>query len=640
MLKLANLKKSFGAREVLATINLEVGRSEKIALVGPNGAGKTTLLKIVRGDETADEGQVRMPSGWLVGYLPQDAVVTPGRTLWDEMFSAYGELLQIQRELHEIEQQLIAGPEADELIRLCDEQGDLMARFEQLGGYSVEAEIHQILAGLGFSDADKTKETRAFSGGWQSRIALAKLLVRKPDILLLDEPTNHLDLEATEWLEGYLAGSPSATIIVSHDRYFLDRAISRTVELEDGKLTDFRGNYTFYLAEKERRRQAAITAYERQQKFLQQQQAFLDRFRAKATKSAQVKSREKMLAKLARLEPPKDRGAAIALRFPTGKPSHREVVTIDGLKKSFGEHVVFDGLNASLERGDRIALVGPNGAGKSTLLKLLAGLEKPDSGHIQVGEGVTIGYYAQDQAAALRLDRTIVEEMREHAPEGWGEERVRSLLGRFLFTQDEVEKEIEFLSGGEKSRLSLAKLLLRPCNLLLLDEPTNHLDISSREQLEAALRSFAGTVVIASHDRYFMDQVTTKVGEVGGGTIAFYLGNYTEYRERQIGAGAPRSLVEDLALEPVATTNGKHASGKRHKNSVSPGEREMEHLDAELERVANRRKELEDILGQPDQYGDREMLNSMAVEYAALDEEAAKLEARWEELAQELLVSV
>lgn len=633
MLRFSSVSKAFGGRQILDAVSFELGPGEKVALVGANGAGKTTLLRLALGGEQPDDGTIRITPNWQVGYLPQDAGVRSGRTLWNEMLATYEDLLAIQDELAAIEAELSAGPKEERLIALCDRQGELLARFETLGGYRVEAEIAQILDGLGFDPADRDKPTEQFSGGWQMRIALAKLLVRQPDLLLLDEPTNHLDLAATEWLESYLKQSPAAVLLVSHDRYFLDRVVSRTIELEDGKLTEYRGNYSFYLAEKERRRLAYQAAYERQQKYLARQRAFIERFKAKATRASLAKSRERQLAKLKQLPPPKAKAPTIKLRFPDCRPSGREAITLLGVQKTFGERVVFQNLNLAVERGERIALVGPNGAGKSTLLKLIAGLEAPSAGQVRLGDNALIGYYAQDQSQTLDERRTVVEEALAAAPPGWSIERIRSLLGRFLFSQDDVEKRIGVLSGGEKSRLSLAKLLLRPANVLLLDEPTNHLDVPSREALEEALKAFPGTVLMASHDRYFMDRLATQVAEVGDGQVKVYLGNYTRYREGAIEAGSSTTAV--------AGVDGPAARDRTKQRKVvrSPLEVELDALEAELDRLSERQAELEDLLGQPERYEQREALAALTSEYQQLVQQIEAAEARWEELSSQLFAT-
>jgi ATP-binding cassette subfamily F protein 3 len=565
MLRILNLKKAYGGHEVLQGVTLEIGDREKVALVGPNGAGKSTLLKIVAGLLPADEGSIKIQGDAAreTSYLPQDAGIRNGRTLWDEMLSAFPELQQAQAELAAVEAEIgqvaaDGGPstssgQAERLQELIDRQGTLLEQFDQLGGYRVEAEVAKVLAGLGFRPGDRDKKTEQFSGGWQMRIALARLLVRKPGLLLLDEPTNHLDLAACEWLEGYLADYPGLILVVSHDRYFLDRVTSRTIELDGGVATDYRGNYSYYLAESARRRAEHKAAYERQQKYIARQQAFINATKANAARAALAKSRERALAKLERIAPPKAESARIALKLAAGKRGPDQVLKVEGLAKAFGDQQVLKGLSLDVNRGDRIALVGPNGAGKSTLLKLIAGLEASDRGTIALGDGVQVGYYAQDQSQTLDESRTVVDEVLAHAPSGWGVESVRALLARFLFSQDDVFKQIGALSGGEKSRLSLAKLLLGPRQLLLLDEPTNHLDLPAKDAIEQGLNGYAGAVIFSSHDRFLLDRVATKVAELVDGQLKLYHGGWTAYREAK-GELSPAPSLAPLASRASTDT--------------------------------------------------------------------------------------
>ncbi len=553
MLRILHLTKAFGGHDVLNGVSFELAAREKVALVGMNGAGKSTLLRIVAGIETADEGSIRVQPGIDVSYLPQDAGVRSGRTLWEEMLEAFPELQQSQRDLQHIEAaigQAAAQGDDDTLQELIDKQGTLLERFDQLGGYRVEAEVAKILAGLGFASDDRDKQTSDFSGGWQMRIALAKLLVRKPGLLLLDEPTNHLDLAATEWLEAYLAEYPGMILVVSHDRYFMDRVTSRTVELDAGVATDYRGSYSAYLKESARRRAEHKAAYDRQQKYIARQQKFINATKANAARAALAKSRERALAKLERIPAPRPEADHIKLKFAAGRRGPERVLLAEGVTKSYDDHEVLRGIKLEVNRGDRIALVGANGVGKSTLLRLIGGLERPDAGKIETTEGVEVGYYAQDQSQTLDESRTVLDEVLAHAPSGWGYENVRGLLARFLFTQDDVLKRIGALSGGEKSRLSLAKLLLKPRQLLLLDEPTNHLDVPSKDQIEAGLNDYPGALIFSSHDRFLLDRVATKVAEIEEGRLKVYHGGWTAYREAK-GELAP-PLVGDAVEDDAA----------------------------------------------------------------------------------------
>ncbi len=534
MLRLHDIKKAYGGHQALDGVSFEIGSRDKVALVGVNGAGKSTLLKIIAGILPLDEGMVKVAPGTDIAYLPQDAGIRSGRTLWDEMLTSFPELIATQAELVTVEAEMgTAYEDMDRLDELVARQGELIERFDQLGGYRIEADVAKVLAGLGFASTDRDKPCEAFSGGWQMRVALAKMLVRKPTLLLLDEPTNHLDLKATEWLEDYLHEYPGMVLVVSHDRYFVDRVVSRTIEVEEGKALDYRGNYSYYLAERDRKRKEAVNAFERQQKYIKRQMAFINTFRANAARAAVVKSRERSLAKLVRLEQPRATDPKITLRFAAGKPGPERVLSVEDLTKSYDNRVIVNGVSLSVNRGDRIALVGPNGAGKSTFMRMIAGIETPDAGTLEFGQNVTVGYYAQDQAQTLNETRSVREEILAHAPAGWGEEQARALLARFLFRADDVNKIIGTLSGGERSRLSLAKLILQPRQLLLLDEPTNHLDVPSKDELESALDNYPGAVIFASHDRFLLDRVATKVAEMKDGKIELYLGGWSRYREVQ-----------------------------------------------------------------------------------------------------------
>jgi ATP-binding cassette subfamily F protein 3 len=656
------VSKSFGALQVLDDVTCAVNDGERVALVGPNGAGKSTLLEIALGTQPLDAGQRIVQPGLTIGYLPQDAGCVGERALWDELLSAFPELTAMGDELRAVADALAADPAG--LAALVERQGALHERFEQLDGYRVESQIGTVLAGLGFREDQWRQAVGAFSGGWQMRIALAKLLVRPPELLLLDEPTNHLDLAAAEWLEDYLSAFHGGVLVVSHDRYFLDRVATRTLALERAHLVDYRGNYSYYLAERARRRQAQAAAYERQQRVLTEQWAFVERFRASATRSTQAKSREKQLDRQVRVEAPEAELDTIKLRFTECPPSERATVTLRELRKGYDGRPVLAGLDLELERGQRLGLVGPNGAGKSTLLRLLAGREPADAGTLTLGRGVVVGYHAQDQAAVLDENATVLAELRRSMPYGWSEERLRSLLGRFLFTGDDVHKRVGVLSGGEKSRVSLARLLLVPCNLLLLDEPTNHLDVPSREALEAALRVYPGTVVVASHDRYFLERVVDRIGALEDGHLTVTLGTYSTWAAKRATLAALAShsggavpVAAPNGHSPIgtngagpSTTNGRgpttphtngasapaSAPGAAHDRAARASRRRgpspLTAIEKEIAALATRRAELEAALAAPD--GDHVMLGQLGAEYAALEGTIAAREAEWAALVE------
>ena len=517
MLTIENVSKQYGPQRVFEGAELFVGPGDRIGLIGPNGAGKSTLFRIIAGMETADSGTVHIDDWVNVGMLSQESQCRLGITVGEEMRSAFHEAATAQDDIEALSEQLATteGFEHRETLRnLTSAQNT----FEMQETHTINARIGKVLKGLGFANNAQSRMTDEFSGGWQMRIAMAKLLLREPELLLLDEPTNHLDAAALEWLRGYLDDYPGAVFLISHDPNFLDKIITRIVELEDGLLNDFTGNFTRYQQVKEERRVAQIAAYERQQRELARQQEFIDRFGAKATKASQVKSREKQLDKMELIEAPKESRKPINLAFPGAPRSAQEVLRVKDISMTYGEHRVLSGIELKLKRGDRIALMGPNGAGKSTLLRILAGVEAPTEGIREEGRGVAIGYFAQHQAEALDKSRTVLQETL-NGLENQSENVARGVLGRLHIRGDEVFKEIGVLSGGERSRVALAKFLLRPANVLLLDEPTNHLDPASRSVLQEALKHFEGTVVLSSHDRAFVNAVATEAYTLEAGVL-------------------------------------------------------------------------------------------------------------------------
>jgi ATP-binding cassette subfamily F protein 3 len=561
MLRLEHISKIYPTGEVLKDVNWEVKPQDRIGLVGVNGAGKSTQLKIIAGEMEPTSGEIIRPASLHIAYLTQEFEVDPTRTVREEFWTVFQEANQVQHSMGQIHHEMqTANPE--ELDRLIHKLDKLQRHFEALDGYGLDAQIEKILPEMGFVDEDGDRLVSAFSGGWQMRMSLGKILLQKPDILLLDEPTNHLDLETIEWLEVYLKGLKTPMVIVSHDREFLDRLCTQIVETERGVSSTYLGNYTAYLQQKAEMAEAQMSAYERQQKELEKQQAFVDRFRASATRSTQAKSREKQLDKIERIEAPTGGLRTLHFRFPPAPRSGREVVQIQELVHTYDDKILFLGTDLEIERGDRIAFLGPNGSGKSTLLRMIVGMEKPTGGTVALGDhNVIPGYFEQNQAEALDLNRTVMETIHDEMPD-WKNEEVRTLLGRFLFSGETVFKKVASLSGGEKARLALAKMLLRPANLLILDEPTNHLDIPAKEMMEEAIQNYDGTVIIVSHDRYFISQVATKIVEIREGEFRTYLGDYHYYLDK-IAEEKEQAKLAAIAAEKAAKKAAK--AGKKQR---------------------------------------------------------------------------
>ena len=563
MLRLERISKIYPTGEVLKDVTWEVKTGDRIGLVGVNGAGKSTQLKIIMGEVEPTAGEIIRPTSLHIGYLTQEFEVDPRRTVREEFWTVFQEANQVHHQLIEIPQHMEkADPE--ELDRLIHQLDRLQRQFEGLDGYGLEARIEKILPEMGFTIDDGDRLVSSFSGGWQMRMSLGKILLQTPDILLLDEPTNHLDLETIEWLEKFLKDLTTPMVIVSHDREFLDRLCTKIVETERGVSTTYLGNYSAYLQQKYEQQSAQLSAYERQQKELEKQQAFVDRFRASATRSTQAKSREKQLEKVEKIEAPIADVRTLKFQFPPAVRSGREVVTIKNLVHIYDDKILFLGANLEIERGDRVAFLGPNGAGKSTLLRLIVGLEAPTEGSIEIGKhNVIPSYFEQNQAEALDLTKTVLNTIHDEVPD-WKDVEVRSLLGRFLFSGETVLKRVESLSGGEKARLALAKMLLAPANLLILDEPTNHLDIPAKEMLESALKVYEGTVLIVSHDRYFISQVANKIVEIREGELIAYAGDYHYYLEK-LDEEKQKAEQKRIEAEKSAKAAAKRAKQKAKK---------------------------------------------------------------------------
>jgi ATP-binding cassette subfamily F protein 3 len=548
MIQLSNAGKRFGPKVLFQELDWLITPHDRVGLVGANGTGKTTLLKVLAGTESLDYGAITQQRGIQCGYLPQDGLSLSGRTVFAECLSVFEHVHQMQREQEELAASMADVDHASaEYTQIAERFHRIQAEIQARDGYTIEAEVGTVLNGLGFSKEDWQRRTEEFSGGWQMRIALAKLLLQKPNLLLLDEPTNHLDLETRNWLEQYLVNYPHAYVLISHDRYFLDVTVKKTAEIWNKQVFFYSGNYEKYLAQKAERRAQLEAAYSNQKEKIDQLQAFINRFRYQATKAKQVQSRIKELERMEKIEiPPEEK--AIHFSFPQPRPSGRMVAEAKDLAKSYGPKNVFAKVSFVIERGDRIALVGVNGAGKSTLIKLLAGSEQPTAGELRLGHNADVDYFAQDQYKALDPNARMLDDLFEAAPRSTQTE-LRNLLGCFLFSEDDVFKTIGVLSGGERNRYALARMLLHPSNFLLLDEPTNHLDLRAKDVLLDSLQKFTGTVVFVSHDRYFIDKLATRVFEIGEGRVEVFPGNYEDYLWRKEGKAG---VAPDVSLASVS----------------------------------------------------------------------------------------
>jgi len=598
VIQLSEVTKAFGVRTLLDHVTWQIGDGDRVGLCGPNGAGKTTLLKILADLDEPDSGHVSKPSGLTIGYLPQDGLSHRGRSVFEEASSAFQPLLDMKTEMTDIEHRLsdssVAEAEHDALL---SRYADLQDRFRLGEGYSMDLRIATVLRGLGFAPEDAERPAETFSGGWQMRIALAKLLLGRPNLLLLDEPTNHLDLDARNWLEEYLAGYPYAVILVSHDRYFLDAVVTRITDLNLRTLTDYVGNYTKYVAQRDAMLERLRQAKRDQDEEVARVKMFIDRFRYQATKAAQVQSRIKLLEKVVPIEVPPER-KRIHFTFPACQKSGRTVLELADVRKAYGAVTVFDGVRLHIERGDRIALVGPNGAGKSTLMRMLVGEEPPDAGTRTLGHNVVLEYFAQDEATRLEPGLTVYETLASGSPNDMVP-AIRNILGGFLFSGDDIYKKAGVLSGGERTRLAVARMLLRPSNTLLLDEPTNHLDLDSKDVLLEALEDYGGTLILVSHDRYFVERLATKIIEIGHGGAQVYPGSYAEFlwskKTREAGTdrqGPPAAPPTRSATRPAGGP-AKPGPAKAPAAPAPPPAAKASPVDASADRDARKRVETE-----------------------------------------------
>jgi ATP-binding cassette subfamily F protein 3 len=644
VLTISQLYRSFGGQRVFEDASWFVGDGDRVALVGANGSGKSTLLRMIAGMEEPDSGNIVLPKGTTVGYLPQDGLSSRGRTVLHEALDAFTELRQLEKECRRLERELErCDPQSREYAGILDAYGEARGRWDAEGSYDYESRAETVLSGLGFCGDDFQRDTGEFSGGWQMRIALAKLLLRQPGLLLLDEPTNHLDLEARNWLEDFLCSYPSTVILVAHDRYFLDVTAKRITEVCGGKLHDYPAPYSRYEERREQELEQQRAAYEAQQEEIARLEAFISRFRYQASKAALVQSRIKFLEKLERLPPPDGASRAVRFRFPPCARSGRQVLRLEGAAKSYGDLRVYENLDLTIERGRKVALVGPNGAGKSTLIRMLAGTEPLSRGERTLGYNVDLGYFAQDQAQALSSRRSVLDEATAAAPIEMVPQ-VRQLLGAFLFSGDSVDKPVAVLSGGERHRLALAILLLHPSNCLLLDEPTNHLDMAAKEVLLRALQEYDGTVVIVAHDRYLLDELPDEIIEVGSGHATRYLGNYEDYlrsKAREAASGSVSQPVHDARLAEDATADSPEekaapprdrAEEKKQARNTVKRQRDLEKLEQEIAGKESALADLASLINQPDFHSSHERPQQVYSDYARVKREIDNLYSKLERL--------
>ncbi len=647
------IAKSFGARTLYAGATLQINAGERWALVGPNGAGKTTLLRIIMGQEAPDEGSVTFARDVSVGYLEQESGPMGERSALEEVMASATEVRRLAERVSELEARIAAADPGTEQDALLEAYGQAQDRFERLGGYELESRARQILAGLGFPVADFDKPARDFSGGWQTRIALSKLLLRHPDLLLLDEPTNHLDLESVQWLESFLSSYEGAVLLVSHDRAFIDACVSHVAALENRSLTTYAGNYSAYLRLREDNLEQLRKKRAAQERDIAHMQVFVDRFRYKPTKAKQVQERIRRIEQIREeLVVLPERSKHVAFRFPSPPRTGDMVVGLEGVTAAYGDHVIYEGVDLTFYRGDRVALVGPNGAGKSTLMKLIVGSLAPAVGTVQLGLNVSRAYYAQHQLEGMSEGNTVLAEL-DSVAAGWTSSEERRLLGAFLFQGDDVEKRVSVLSGGERARLALAKMMVAPEPLLCLDEPTNHLDIDSIDVLQDALRDFDGTIVLISHDEQLVRAVCNKVVDIRDGSVTLYDGDYEYYRFKR--AELLAAQEGEPEAEPVRAPEPERAAQPRGRNAKTREQRRAEaearnarnartrkerarlrEVEAALEPAQARYAELMEQMASQELYDDRERFDAAMREYEELSREIPKLEAEWLELSEAL----
>ena len=646
MITVDGLTVEFGGTTLFKDISFQINEKDRIALMGKNGAGKSTLLKIIAGVRTATRGTVSAPKDCVIAYLPQHLMTEDGRTVFEETCQAFAHLHEIQAEIDRINDELATRTdyESDDYMQLIEKVSTLSEKFYAIDMSHFEEDVEKTLLGLGFERSDFNRPTSEFSGGWRMRIELAKLLLKSPDVLLLDEPTNHLDIESIGWLERFLQQSAKAVVLVSHDRAFINNVTNRTIEISCGQVNDYKVKYDEYVKLRAERHEQQLRAYENQQKEIADIKDFIERFRYKPTKAVQVQSRIKQLEKIVPIEVDEVDNATMHLKFPPCLRSGDYPIICEDVRKDYGEHTVFKDVNLTIKRSEKVAFVGKNGEGKSTLVKCIMG-EIPFTGNLKVGHNVQIGYFAQNQAQLLDGEISVFDTI-DRVAKGDIRLKIKNILGAFMFGGEAVDKKVKVLSGGERSRLAMIKLLLEPVNLLILDEPTNHLDMASKEVLKEAINAFDGTAIIVSHDREFLDGLVSKVYEFGGGAVREHLGGIYDYlRSRDISSlnelgamssqqAAPAQTTVAQQNDDAAASSGKisYAEHKEQQKKIRRVEKLIKESETKIEAMENRISEIDALLCQPENAADMTLINEYTAIKSRMDEE----EERWTELCEEL----
>ena len=648
LLEVSGLKKMYGPFTVFDDVSFSVASKDRIGIVGRNGCGKTTLMNVIAGCEEEDGGFIKLASGCSIGYLEQNASYNSANTLYQEMLLAYGHVFAMEKRLKELEKlmnddRITEFPQ--ELDKVMREYSKVSEEFERKGGYNYDYKIKTVLFGLGFVEEDLEKIVKNFSGGQKVRVTLAKLLVTEPDLVLLDEPTNHLDLKAVQWLEGYLKSLGGSFMVVSHDRYFLDAVCDRIFHIDNASFKEYRGNYTFFTQIQEFNRQRNELEFEKQQELIAKYEEYIRRYKA-GNRSTMAKSREKMLAKMKRIEKPQE-SSKVNLKFAKSTKSARKAVIIDRISKKFGDKKLFDSFNLVIERGERVGIVGPNGSGKTTFLKIITDQIFPDSGSVIYGENIKVGGFSQD-LGGLNDDGSILDEV--YRIKNWTLQEARNYLARFMFKGDDVFKQVKMLSGGERNRLVLAKLMLDAPNLLVLDEPTNHLDIDSRQALENAISEFDGTVITASHDRYFLDQIATCILEIADGQAKIYDGNYSYYKEKKAQERLLETTNESLTSVQKNNTNSSNSStengksengnhikpkGKNVRQNKAKFDLQIKNIEEEIHTCEKRLEEVVVLIADPNLYADPVKSREVIEEHDSLNLKINELYLKWDEVCSQ-----